>query len=918
MKVPGLARRILSRALPRDVRDHIAGDLEEVYRGDRANAGVVRARARYWRKTLSFSARFMAERLRERHTPAAQRGALFSALDLKLGVRMLGRYPGLTAVSVAGMAVAIAITAGAFSILYAFTNPSLPFDEGDGIVALEMLDAKSHNPERRLAYDFQLWRTELTSVTGIGAYRQAVRNLIEPGRETETARVTEMSAAGFGVTRVAALMGRALQDSDELLSAPPVIVIGHDVWRNRLQGDPSAIGRPLQLGSTVYTIVGVMPEGYAFPIADSFWIPLRLDAATREPRTGPALSVFGRLAPGATFESAQAELATLAGRVAAEEPETHAMLRPAVVPYIYPYFDMHNASARWTVHVVQMIISMLMIVVSVNVAILIYARTASRHAELAVRTALGASRARIVAQLFVEGLVIAAASAAAGLIFLSIGLRAINSAMRDVFPQIPFWWTLGISPGVVIYTVSLALVAASILGIVPALKATGRGAQGDLKAISSGGGSGMQLGRLWTFLIVAQVAFAVALLPAVLFNAWDAVSHALHEPGAEASQMVTADVVFEAAVDGAPIDAAFRSTYALRHAELEQRLEAEPGVAAVTFAAAAPGTEPAMVIEAEGAAPPANPVNYAIVDGTGQGRLARFNRIDLDFFDTFGVRLLAGRGFGPADAHEASGTVIVNRSFVDEVLGGGHALGRRLRYVGRSREVREKVGQVTGNAALPRHEQLGHWYEIVGVVEDFPVLAGNQSNARLYHAVSRGQVYPATIAMKLPGGAPPAFAGRLREISASVDPSLQLRDVTTQAQVLQREQSTWRVIAAVLGAFMLSVVGLVAAGIYAMMSFTVARRRREIGIRAALGADPRRILSGIFARALRQLALGAAIGMAAAMLLDYSSEGDMLQGTGAVLLPAVAVFMTMVGLAAAAGPARRGLRIEPTEALKDG
>jgi putative ABC transport system permease protein len=897
---PRLAKFLLTRALPRDVRDDVSGDLEEVYHRDRAAAGALRARARYWGKALSFTGHFLAERL----IPASA----FSVLDLKLGVRMLGRNPGLTVVSSMSMAVAIAITAGSFAMLYTFTSPTLPLDEGDRIVAIQQWNTEANASERQVLHDFLIWRAELRQVEEVGAYYGVSRNLVERGVRAEAVRVTEMSAAGFRVARVAPLMGRTLDDRDEHAGAAPVAVIGYDIWRDRFAADPSIVGRELQLGSRTHTVVGVMPEGFAFPVDDRIWVPLSVDSAPA-PLTGPSLSVFARLAPGATFESAGAEIAALGARLASDHPDSHARLQPRVLPYTYPFFDLDDPSAVWFVHLAQSLISLILVIVCVNVAILVYARTATRQSELAVRAALGARRGRIVMQLFVEGLVLSGLSALAGLALAAVGLRQINMATEAVFPQLPFWWHFNLSPGTVAYVVGLTLLAGSIVGIIPALKVTRATAQDGLKMFSPGGGSGMQLGRTWTFMIVAQVAFAMALLPPILYHAWDATSHVLAKPGTAAEEIVTATLVMDRTTGG-PDDAAMRARYAARHGDVERRLTSEPGVTAVTYAVVPPGEELAMVIEAEGVAPPGDPVNYNIVEGSRSGFLARFNRVDPGFFEMYDIRVLAGRAFTQADA--GSRAIVVSRTLVDRILGGGDPLGRRIRYVGRSRESRAAVGRDAGTAV---EEQP--WYEIVGVVSDFPASTGAEWHARIYHPAARDEYHAWTIAARLPGGAPADFATRLRDIAFAVDPDLQVRGVTTRAQIMEREKGVWRVIAAVLGALTVSVVGLVAAGIYAMMSFTVARRRREIGIRAALGADPRRILTGIFSRAFAQLALGAVIGLAISIGFDALGEGDLLQGAGAIVLPAVAVFLTVVGLAAAAVPARRGLRIQPIEALRD-
>jgi hypothetical protein len=268
------------------------------------------------------------------------------------------------------------------------------------------------------------------------------------------------------------------------------------------------------------------------------------------------------------------------------------------------------------------------------------------------------------------------------------------------------------------------------------------------------------------------------------------------------------------------------------------------------------------------------------------------------------VPILLGRGLQPGDA--GADHVVVNRTLATRIFGNDSALGRRIRYVGRTRE------------APSEHVVLGRWYEIVGVVPDFPAFEKweDSSPAVLYHAATAADVYPALLAVRVRGGDPIALAGRLREVSAAVDPNLQLRGVSTTQESMKREQGMMRLIGVTLVVVMSSVVVLSAAGIYALMSFTVSQRRKEIGIRTALGADPSQILRSIFSRALLQLGAGAALGMCGAMGLELLLEGETFRGNGAVILPIVAGLMTLVGLAAALGPARRGLQIHPTEALR--
>jgi putative ABC transport system permease protein len=256
---------------------------------------------------------------------------------------------------------------------------------------------------------------------------------------------------------------------------------------------------------------------------------------------------------------------------------------------------------------------------------------------------------------------------------------------------------------------------------------------------------------------------------------------------------------------------------------------------------------------------------------------------------------------------EGDDGVVVNESMVASQFGGANPLGRRIRYVGRSREAGE------GNLVLDR------WYEVIGVVADVPKARtlGAPMVSLVYHVAAPGDVKAPLLAVRMRGRTPSSFAGRLRELCASVDPDLQLRDLASVDEIAGRERDVMRMIGLTVSIVMLSVVVLSGAGIYALMSFTVARRRREIGIRAALGGNSTRILAGVFSRVAGQLTIGALCGMLGAVTLEQFLEGEMFQGQGAIMLPIVAIFMTTVGLAAAFVPARRGVRIPPTEALRE-
>jgi putative ABC transport system permease protein len=814
------------------------------------------------------------------------------SLDFKLGLRNLIKHPGLAIVGGLGMAVATAVGAGGHAMINSYFYPDLPLHEGERVVRILKVDTRYGGEDRRLLHDLVVWRHDLRSVVDIGAFRSVDRNLIAPSGEAAPLDIVEMTASGFRVARVPPLLGRPLLDADEHPDAPPVVVIGYDVWQSRFEGDRSVVGRTMRLGRAVHTIVGVMPKGYAFPVNDSYWVPLRVPPGERvKPGQGPSLYVFGRLAPGATTVAAEAELAVIAERqrLTADPADLEGArfrFRPLVAPYTDVFTHAAAENEGPVYRIVQILLSLLMVVVCLNVAVLVYARTVARSAEIAVRTALGATRRRIVGQLFVEASVLSGLSAVVGLAIVAIGLKILNQTFASNGPP-PFWIQPGLSAGTVLYALTLALLGAVIVGVLPALRATGT--QLRMTMGSVGGGTAPKLGRTWTFLIVAQVAIAVAVLPPAMLNGTEMLRHANQELGFAAEEYLSAQFVIDdidlAGGGDAAADSARRDSLLATVPALVARLESQPGVVGVTVGNAIPGD--GWMARAE-------------LDVPRRQARVRYASVDQEFFDVFGVRFLAGQSFSPSDAAlRENRPVIVNRSFVDQALGGGEAVGRRMRYPSDA-------------------DTIPQWSEIIGVVEDFPAGFKDpiETGARVYHLTQPAEQTSGTLLIHLRGQTPDGFAPRLRRIAPTVDPTLQLPSVGSLATIYAEERRVSGLVALAIAVVTSSVLLLSAAGIHALMSFTVNRRRREIGIRAALGAGSRQILTSVLARATRQLAVGVGVGLALALALDRVSGGELLDGKGAMLVPAVGLCMLVVGLLAAAGPARRGLRVQPTEALR--
>jgi putative ABC transport system permease protein len=824
------------------------------------------------------------------------------ALDARLGLRMLRRSWGLTLAGGLAMTIVITVAAVVFVFLDQFMGRTVPpLDQGERVVALQSWDAEAHRRRDVSRGDLERWGATLQSVQDLGGFQTVERRLIVDGRPAEWVRVAEISASGFRLARVQPLLGRWIAEADEHAAAAPVVVIGFDVWQSRFASDRAVVGQTVRLGEIAHTVVGVMPEGFAFPLNHRYWIPLPSDRSGSL-KAAPEGAVFARLAPGVSLDRAQAELTTVGLLPPATAATSRNALqrfsdidprRPRIVPYTFAFTDdVERGELAWRQRIILLLVSLLLVPPCLNIAILIYARTVTRQEEFAVRFALGASRGRIVVQLCVEVLVLSSAAGAAALVVTRPILTRIGEMVRR-FPELggslPFWVDFDFSWRAALFVAGLSVLAALIAGLVPALQATGRVLPTALRSLGSR--TGIPLGATWTVLIVAQVGLALAALPSTMELAWGNLRPAVLGPGFPAREFLTAKLsVNPQSVPAAQAELpAFASRVRNLQAGALRQIDAEFGASAVTSAAALPGTEPLTHIEMEEGA----------AGGPRIRRYVRANRVDRAFFEVFDLSALAGRTFDGRDVGAPS-TAVVDLTFVRQVIGDGNAIGRRVRPV--------PVPGADGGA----------WYEIVGIVPDRPA---NTSQGRLYLPAppnARGAASSIHITLYA-GPAPAAMARRLQEIGTNLDPTLRLEPVRRLDEVYGETQMSGNLTSYALAIVTLSVLVLSAAGLYALMSFTVARRRREIGIRTALGARPGRLLASIFARALCQIAAGVAVGVAAAFVLHRRLNIEVEGGWHIPgILPAAAIFIMIIGLVSAAGPARRAVRVDPTEALRDG
>lgn len=585
-------------------------------------------------------------------------------------------------------------------------------------------------------------------------------------------------------------------------------------------------------------------------------------------RANAGATVFARLAPGVTIESAEAELAVV-GPAPVVPPDT-AEWRTRVRPYADSF-----ALVPWWFDVIPLLLALLVIPPCANVAILIYARNISRQEEFAARHVLGASRGRIVGQLLIEALVLAASAGGVGLLLTFQLVRWVQrfaDQEPSLRPFVPFWMAPHVSYETVLYIVGLATLAAMVAGALPALRATSRMRQSAFHGLGSR--TSPRLGRIWTVLVGIQVALSIAALPAAAEAGWFLLRLTVFGPGFAAQEYVTAQI----GLDGEPSPERFGDL----QSQLVERLGTERGVSGATLSA--------WLYDEEG-------VGTIQTDIDGQEPIAvRPNHVDAAFFDVMRASLLAGRHFESADFGSGLPVVVVNRTFA-EALSAESPVGRRVRYL---------------NAQGGADAEPGSGYEIVGIVDE---IAPNAPRLRIYHPMAPGEIEPVRLTLRVGPAIPPGLAGRLMENARVLAPDFEIEQFRTLYDAAYGEDLRgFRILGVGFASVVLTLVFFSAAGIHTLVAFAATQRRREIGIRSAMGAPPSRLVREAFRRDLAPVLGGAIIGALLAWRIDVSVANDDIS---AAAFAATAAFVVLAGVLAVAGPARRVLRVDATEALRD-
>jgi len=795
------------------------------------------------------------------------------ARDLQVGIRSLLTQPGTTALAAVALALGIGLTTTMFCIVDGVFLRGLPFERADRLLYVgELSDRRSNGlPGDIPINDYVEWRAAQRSFEDLAAFSDDGADVSADGvtpRHYQAARIT---ANTFALLRVAPSMGRALTDADALDGAPPAVMISDGVWRRQFEADPAIVGRLIRVDRVPMAVVGVMPARFGFPHDSDLWLPLTARAAPVR-RAARRVQVFGRLRDGVDAAAATTEFRALTEPIGSRESIPN--LKAAAIPYIQRFIA-RQVSGTLTMMLVA-VFGVLMIA-CVNVTNLLLARAAGRVREVGIRLAIGASRARVIRQFLIEGLLLAAAGAAAGIGIAYGGVAFFNATMADNSP--PFWIDVRVDARVLLFTAGLTAVAALASSLAPALRASRIGIFGVLKDTGRST-AGLRMVRFSRVLVVAEIMLSSTLL---------IVSGLCIKSVLAVTRM---DIPFRTDRFYARLtlpDTQYPDPASLARAtdRLLEFVREEPGVSGAAVTTAIPdnaGSEPVM--------PDDTPPEPNVERRPRSRRLA----VSVDFFHVLGIAPVQGRLF---DGHDRAGQPPVAIVTIDlaQRLFNGNALGRRI--------------QVGEDASSP-------WHTIVGVVPRL-VFANVTSASTMPDAVILPIAQaPAPWLKLLIAGDAVQVAEGARHATARLDPDLPLSDVTTLATMYYEQNWPIRLFGTMFSSFGLAALLLSAAGLYGVMAFRVRSRTQEIGVRMALGADP----SGIVWMVLRQgavlLVTGMALGLGAGGWLGQQMRLILFGVTpwDPVVFAAIALVLATAGLAATLIPARRAASIEPIVALR--
>jgi len=795
--------------------------------------------------------------------------------DFRFAARVLRKSPGFTAIAVAAIALGIGANTAIFSVVNGVLLKSLPYRDPDGIVMVWERNIPRDRKTNSVGLaNFLSWRDENHVFEQMAATTPVFgANLTGAGEPVEV-RTQMVNAEFFSILGVNPELGRPFTREEDDKDAN-VVVITHRLWQQQLKGR-DIVGKQISLNGRSWTVVGVMPAGFYFRDRTiDVWYPIGFTADSRQPR-GRSLAPIARLKPGVSVAQAQAEMDTIMARLTARWPE----FDTGWVTNVRPIRDEITGDVRPALVILLGAVGFVLLIACANVANLLLARATARQRELAVRSALGASRRRLVRQLLAESVLIAIGGGAAGLALAWSGVRLLTTGVGDqiAFPRID---SIGLDGRVLAFTAAVALLSGIIFGFAPALTSAAVNLNEALKEGGRTGSSG-RTGTLRSAFVVIEVALALVLLvgAGLLLRSFARILST--DPGFSADHVMTAQLTLPAA----KYDRLAKRTQFWD--DLLQRIRVLPGVTSAGTVSFLPmnGLGSATGFEVVGQPKPA----------PGQGPGATIKVVDGDYFAALGIPLRRGRLFTEAEQQTENRHAIISETLARRFFPNQDPIGQHL---------------------------LVSWYgegadEIIGVVGDTKMVTMEEEMyPAIYYPYSRTPYSSNTIVVRS-AGSPSLVASSLVQAVHQIDPDLPVSNLRSMDDVIARSMAQRRIVMVLLAVFAAVALLLATVGIYGVMSYMVSQRTQEIGIRMALGADRGEVVGMVLVQALRLAAGGLAAGCIAAFALTGLLRTMLydVRPTDPITFAGVAAVLLAVAAVATAVPAMRATRIDPLMALK--